>query len=190
MDITITGTPALIEDFDAYPSKAQKVIVRAINRGIVAARTQIVRDIARDSGLKVGDVRAAIRQTTATTGAPVASLGSRLRRLPLIDFNARGPMPSRGRGNGVSYRMGAGNPRTRLPNAFITRVTRAGEDGAHSGHDGVFVRVTKQRLPIKQLFGPSLGHVFAKYRAAALARGEEMFLTTLDRDLEYQKGKA
>lgn len=190
MDITITGTPAIIEDFDAYPSKAQRVIVRALNRGIVAARTQIVRDVAKDIGMKVGDVRKAISQRNATLGSPEARLGAGLSRIPLIDFNAKGPVPSRGRGNGVSFRMGAGNPRTRLPNAFITRVTRAGEDGVHSGHDGVFVRVTKKRLPIKQLFGPSLGHVFAKYRAAALARGEAMFMTTLERELDYQKGRA
>lgn len=181
MDITITGTPALIEDFDAYPSKAQKVIVRAINRGIVAARTQIVRDVARDSGLKVGDVRDAIRQRNATVGSPAASLSAGLGRIPLVKFNARGPEPSRGRGRGVSYKLGTGS-RGRVENAFIATMT--------SGHRGVFKRASKKRLGIIELQGPSLGQVFAKYRAAALARGEEMFMTTLDRELDYQKGKA
>jgi len=181
MDITITGTPAIIEDFDAYPSKAQKVIVRALNRGIVAARTQIVRDVASDSGMKVGDVRKAISQRNATTASPKARLGAGLGRLPLIRFNARGPEPSHGRGRGVSYRIGTGS-RGRVETAFIATMK--------SGHRGVFRRVGTKRLGIIELQGPSLGQVFAKYRAAALARGEAMFMTTLERELDYQKGRA
>lgn len=180
-EITITGTPAVLEDFDRYPSKAQRVIVRAINRGIVAARTQIVRDVARDSGLQVSAVRKAISQRNATIGAPAARIGAGLKRLPLIDFGARGPEPSRGRGRGVSYKAATGG-RGRIESAFIARM--------RSGHRGVFRRVGIRRLGIVELFGPSLGQVFAKYRASALARGLEVFTTTLDHELDYQKGRA
>lgn len=186
MDITITGTPAIIEDFDAYPSKAQKVIVRALNRGIVAARTQIVRDVARDSGLKSGAVKNAISERKATLGSPKARLGAGLARIPLIQFGARGPEPSRGRGR-VTYRIGTA-PRRGGEGFFIATMK--------SGHRGVFKRAGRpsksdpKREAITEKFGPSLGRVFAKYRAAALARGADMFMTTLDRELDYQKGKA
>lgn len=180
-EITITGTPAIIDDFDAYPPKAQKVIVRAINRGIVAARTQVSRDVARDSGLKVSVVRQAIRQRNATLGLPQARLATGLSRIPLVNFGARGPEPSRGRGRGVTYKVGTGG-RGRVANAFLATM--------QSGHRGVFKRVATKRLGIVELFGPSLGQVFAKYRAAALERGLEVFTNTLDHELDYQKGKA
>lgn len=181
MNITITGTPAIVEDFDAYPTKAQRAVVRAINRGIVAARTQIARDIARDSGLKVGDVKDAVRQRNATLGSPAARLATGLTRIPLVKFSARGPEPSRGRGRGVSYKLGTGS-RGRVETAFLATMG--------SGHRGVFKRASKKRLGIVELYGPSLGQVFAKYRAAALERGLEVFTNTLDHELDYQKGKA
>lgn len=180
-EITITGTPAIIDDFDAYPPKAQRSIVRAINRGILAARTQISRDVARDSGLKVGVVRSAIRQRNATLGLPQARLATGLNRIPLVDFGARGPEPSRGRGRGVTYKIGSGG-RGRLNSAFLATMK--------SGHRGVFRRVGTKRLGIIELYGPSLGQVFAKYRAAALERGLEVFISTLDHELDYRKGTA
>jgi hypothetical protein len=71
-------------------------------------------------------------------------------RIPLIDFAARGPEPSRGRGRGVSYRLPGG--RSRDPHAFIATMP--------SGHRGVFKRTGKERNPIIQSHGPSLVNVF------------------------------
>jgi hypothetical protein len=182
--IEVHGVNLVADEFERYPRRAQRIIVRALDRGGNAADTLMSRAIAKDVGLKVADVKKALRRRRPTLSEPEFTMAARFRRIPLIKFSARGPRPSRGRGRGVSYNLGEGGGRNRIANAFIATVRRAGQDGEHSGHEGVFVRVGKGRLPIKQRYGPSLGKVFAKYRAEALARGMEVFETTLNHELE------
>lgn len=189
--IDITGTEQIAAGLGEYPRRAQKVIVRAMNRAIDAARTVMVREIARDTGLKQKDVREALRVQHANFDQPVAELAAKLKRIPLYDFAARGPFPSRGRGRGVSYlRRGV---RTTFPEAFIARMD--------SGHMGVFTRgatparkssgAWSKNLPIQEQFGPSLGRVFKKYRPQGLARLQEAFRTNLTHDLARAlKGQA
>lgn len=155
-----------------------RAMARALNRGISAARTVMVREVARDMGLKAGDVRGQMRLVEATSGRLEAKLSSSRKRLGLIKFGAKGPVPSRGKGRGVTYRIGQGG-RRRIPDAFITTMP--------GGHEGVFVRLGKARLPIKELFGPSLGHVFAKYYDQGAARAQEQFETTLAHELRRAK---
>lgn len=175
-EIEVNGLNLIADEFEGYPRRARKAVVRALDRGGNAADTLMSRSVAKDVGLKVGDVKASFRRRRPSEVSPVYSLSAGFRRIPLIKFKARGPMPSRGKGRGVSYSMGAGNSRNRLPHAFIARM--------RSGHEGVFMRVSKKRLGIRELQGPSLGKVFSKFRAAALARGLEVFETTLDHELE------
>ncbi len=180
MNIEISGHDRIAFELEAFPRRAQKIIVRALNRGIDSARTAMVREIATDTGLKSKDVRDALSLQHANFETPEARLGARLKRLPLIAFGARGPEPSRGKGRGVSYRLGTGG-RGRVENAFIATM--------RSGHRGVFKRTGKKRLPIQELFGPSLGHVFGKYRAVGRARAEEVFMTNLTHDLDRALGR-
>lgn len=180
--VTIEGIRLVAEEFEGYPRRAQSAVVRALNRGMTAGRTVMSRAIAKDMGLKVGDTNKALRYRPATVNTPVTRLAAGFGRIPLMAFGARGTVPSRGRGRGVTYRMGAGNARTRLANAFIARM--------RSGHEGVFMRKGKARLPIVELRGPSVGHVFAKFRPTALARAEEVFRTTLDHELTRLTGNA
>lgn len=174
--IEILGLQLFASEFDGFPRRAQQAIVRALKRGGTAADTYMSRAVAADMGLKVGDVKKTFRRRQPTLEKPEFTVGAGFKRVPLMNFSARGPVPSRGKGRGVSYRMGAGNSRNRLPNAFIARM--------RSGHAGVFVRVSKRRLGIRELFGPSLGKVFAKYRQAATERGYEVMRSTLEHDLD------
>ena len=52
-------------------------------------------------------------------------------------------------------------------------------------HRGVFERRTRKRLPIRELFGPSLPHVFAKFIPEALKRGEESLVKNLQSELRF-----
>lgn len=175
--IEIQGVNLVADEFERYPRRAQKAIVRALQRGGDAADTLMSRSVAKDMGLKVADVKASLRRSRPSIERPEFSLAASFRRIALSKFSPspKDP-PSRGRGRGVSYRMGAGNPRSRITNAFIAKL--------RSGHVGVFVRLGKKRLPVRELHGPSLGKVFAKFRAEAQARGLEVFGTTLDHELE------
>jgi hypothetical protein len=200
MDIRVEGTKAVLVDFAGASLKVQRAGLRATNRALTAARTLIVQRMTRDTGLKAKVLRDHIWIKPAVDRRPEGRIGTSLKRIPLIAFDASGPRPSRGRGTGVSYRaMGGG--RTRVRDAFIANVRGPLPGGIVSGgHVGVFVRAKavdhksagawSKNLPIKQLFGPSLGHVFAKYRPEGLARAEEMFRKTFARELEFRNSAA
>lgn len=189
LTVSLVGNNEIVADFTEAPARVQRVAVRAMNRGVLAARTYLSSNISRDIGLKVGDVKKAIPMMEATFNSPQARIAASLKKIPLIQFKARGPEPSRGLGNGVTYSIGGA--RRRIPNAFIARMA--------SGHRGVFTRVGKsvrkstgawsKNLPIDQKHGPSLGGVFKKYRTPALQRAQEAMDKTFSRDLVYAAAK-
>lgn len=174
VSIELDGADALQFDLRDYPPRADRILVRGLNRGGNSMRTFLQREISRDMGLQSNAVRDVLVVREATLNRPEFRIAASLERIPLIKFGARGPEPSRGRGRGVTYRL-PGVSRQRNERAFIATMP--------SGHRGVFQRMTRARLPITELHGPSIGRVFAKFRDAALARGEESFRENLDHDL-------
>jgi len=190
ISITLEGADTLSADLAKAPETTTKAMVRALNRAIATVRTFMAREVARDIGLKYGDVLAAIRLTQATWSQPVASIGASLKKIPLIKFGARGPEPSRGRGRGVSYKIGTGG-RSRLEHGFIATV-------GSGQHRGVFVRdgaserkspgAWSKNLPIQEKFGPSLGYVFAKYRKQGLEKAHEAFAKNFEHEKIFYGG--
>lgn len=174
--IAVDGVEQVARRFDTASEKVDRAKVRAANRAIGSARTVMVRAIAGDTGLPSRKVREALAFREATHARPSAELSARLKRIPLIDFNARGPEPSRGKGRGVRWRLTGS--RGHDPKAFIARM--------RSGHRGVFKRKGTARLGIAELHGPSLGHVFQKHRPAAIARAQEMFAKNMKHELEFE----
>lgn len=153
--------------------KAPYAIARAINRAAVSGRTQLARDTSADMKLKVGVVRDKIVIEEATTTKHLAKVYASNKRVALIEFGARGRYPSRGKGKGVSARTQTG----RYPNAFIAFM--------RSGHKGVFARKTTARLPIHELFGPSIAHVASKHAPAAADRMKQQCLKNLVSEFRF-----
>lgn len=153
--------------------KAPYAIARALNRAAGSARTQLARDVSRDMRIRVGDVRDKVNIVEATRDRPTATIYASAKRLPLIAFGARGPYPSRGKGKGVTAKLPGG----RYPRAFIAIM--------RSGHRGVFERRSKGRLPIKELFGPSIAKVAETYVPAAADRGREQLLKNLQSEFRF-----
>lgn len=160
----------------AYPEKATRALVRALNRGINSGRTFMVQKIAADMGMKSKDVRDALPMKEATATRLEARLAASLKKIPVIDLQARGPEPSRGRGRGVSYRLNGS--RERIADAFIATMP--------TGHRGVFGRDGRKRLGIHEKRGPSIGHVFSKYQAQGIARAQEMMAKNLQHELSFE----
>jgi hypothetical protein len=162
---------------DQLGAKAPRAIARALNRAAVSTRTVMASAVAKDTGLKVGTIREQLRieQAKPVEGKLAARITVSGKRIPLIDFRARGPEPSRGRGRGVSARLPGG--KGRYPHAFIATMK--------SGHRGVFQRRAQTRLPVYELHGPSLPHVFVKHIAVGLARGEESLAKNLAHELRF-----
>ena len=147
-------------------------ITRSLNRAAVSARAVMSTEVARDLGIKVGPVKDAIRIEEASSGQEHARVITTGARIPLIAFGARGPEPSHGRGRGVTAKIQG--VRKTYPRAFITHVGQ---------HRGVFQRRGRGRLPIAELHGPSVPHVFSKYADVGLKRGEETLITNLQHEL-------
>jgi hypothetical protein len=161
--------------FDRLRAAGRVAVPRALNRAIGSAKVAMARLIADDMRLKVGDVTEKIRVEEARPDKLVARLYASPKRIPLIDFAAKGPEPSRGKGRGVTANLGGG--RNRYPNAFIATM--------RSGHRGVFARKAKARLPIRELFGPSIAFVFQKHHDVGLARGREQLEKNLRSEFRF-----
>ena len=189
----VTATVRLnVDGFKRLRARAPQAIVRATNRAAVSARAAMVPLMARDLGIKQGALVSGFSTTypglklrNATLALMIARLAAPLRRIPLIHFGAKGPEPSRGKGSGVTYRLGGSRGQAR--SGFIATM--------RSGHRGVFVRGGKSRvttrtrtvarrprLPIRELFGPSLGRVFLKYRP----QGRMAALTSLVKNIQSE----
>jgi hypothetical protein len=175
MDITADGLDETVAWLDELPTRTTVAMARGLNRGITSGRTVMTRSIANETDLASSTVRNALPIGLASATHLEATLAASLKRIPLQEFHASGPTPSRGRGRGVTYRIG-GAAKT-IPNAFIATMS--------SSHQGVFRRIGKRRLPILELFGPSLGHVFNKYVQETTARAQEIFENNVFHDLGF-----
>lgn len=137
---------------EALGAEAPRATMRAINRTLDSVQTQAVRGIAQDLGVIQRVVRETLRIYRATRASLRGSLQARGKRIALMDFKARQTRA------GVSYTMQG--TRKVAAHTFIAKM--------RSGHTGVFMRKGAKRLPVKELFGPSVPHVFRKHITAAL----------------------
>ncbi len=172
---------------DRLIADGPKATARALNRSIASGRTFMARAIAQELGLAVGVVRDQLAIGEATVSTQRATLTARGTRIPLIDFRARGPYPSRGRGAGVTASLpppAAG----RYPHAFIA-VMPAGHRGVFERTPGKYMRRVGRhggrRQAIHELRGPSLPHVFEKYMPQGLAYAEAALAKNLDHEFAF-----
>lgn len=171
---------AAMRTLEDFPTKTRRAASRALNRALVTGKAVLARAVSQDMGLKVGVVKDAIKDRKSTFSNLEIRLAASLKRIPVIEFGATGPYPSRGRGRGVSWRGPAG--RVRVSNAFIAIMP--------TGHRGVFTRGNKRqrssgRLPITELRGASIGRVFDKHRQAGIDAMSAAFATTLASELKF-----
>jgi hypothetical protein len=160
------------------PKRTQTATVRALNRTLTTGKAFLAGLIAKDMGVKTATAKDAIREEKATAEKLRITLRASKKRLALAQFDAKGPEPTRGKGRGVSYRQGSGG-RGRVSDAFLATMP--------TGHRGVYRRSGKSRLPIFELYGPSIGHVFDKYREQAIDRMRETFDERLEHELQFAK---
>lgn len=176
------GNAAIEIGLREFTGRTSKAFVRALNRAINSARTAMVREIAKDTGLKSKDVRdALVMRETGGTHFEV-SLSASKKRIPLFNFRAKGPVPSRGKGRGVTYKLPGGQGR--LEHAFIATM-RSGHTGVFARTPGKFMAGRGRRQAIHEKFGPSLGQVFSKFRSVGIARAMEVFEQNFDHEMDF-----
>jgi hypothetical protein len=169
----------MVTGLDELSTTAVRVGVRrALTRTLASAKVAMSRAVASDAGLKVGYVKdqmsVRVVETAASQGDFVGQLSISGKRIPLIEFSAKGPEPSNGKGR-VSARVGG--VRKVYRGAFITTMP--------TGHRGVFARKGSKRLPIVELKGPSLPHVFVKHGAVGIERAQEQFVKELQHEVDF-----
>lgn len=180
-----TNSPAAIARLEQKSPIAQ---ARAVNRAIASANTALLSAVASDTGLKITTLRDRIRVgRPATPEFRRAKIFASAKGIPLIQFRAKGPEPSRGKGRGVTAYIQGAN--VRYPHAFIATMP--------GGKRGVFERgkgATRSRkglpagapaLPIRQLYGPSIYNVAIYHRGVALERGREQLAKNLVSEFRF-----
>ncbi|MCG8639149.1 MAG: phage tail protein [Desulfobacterales bacterium] len=142
IDIEKQSADKVRKFFAAFGKQAESAHVRATNRALMGIRTDGVRLVREEYNVKAGVVRKAFSVHRASPNNLEAKAVAFGRRIPLKQFSPRPSKPG-GRlppkGVSVEVRKGA---RKIVRSSFFARMK--------SGHTGVFTRVGKERLPIRE----------------------------------------
>jgi len=158
--------------------KINKATVRALNKTIKTVRTQAVRFIAKDIGIKQKPVRKLLHLQRASRRQLFTFLAARAgKRFTLIQINPR----ARQTAKGVKVKT-QGHTKI-IPQGFLATMP--------GGHRGIYKRTSHRNLPIYELHGTSVTNVFSKAAAmqlmqqAAIAAWHKKF----DHELNYELNK-
>jgi len=203
MDVTIKldGIKEALSLFDAR--KVQLAASSALNKIADQARTGISKDIRGEFNIKASKVkeklRIALKSRATTMEAIISGKG---RGLALSEFGAkqvgvqvnkrtsrytkRSMRTGVGRAGGqvtVEVKRGSRKPLTGEPKPFMARTG--------SGHIGVWQRQGKSRLPLKQLYGPGVGHLMGskKIMDNAMNLINSKFPSIFDHELQFYLNK-
>lgn len=163
------------------PKAAGKAVSRAINRALEGARTDAIKKICAEYSVRPADVRKTLHIVRAKPEKPEARILSSGGPLPLIKFRVSPSKPLQQRGKKIGERksvvagvkFGTASP---FPYSFVAKVG--------NGHVGVFTRVGKAGLPIKQKWGPSIPQMLGN--EAVLRYIEEQAKVRLEKELRHQ----
>jgi len=128
------------------PRGMPRVVSRAINKTATTARSHLVKRIAGILPIKQKDIRKGMPIYKATLNRWQATIRIIGKAIPLIQFKARQTR------KGVTYKKAGADTRALIRSAFIAVMP--------TGRKGVFLRLGRPRLPIRELYGPSLPSIF------------------------------
>lgn len=157
--------------FARTPKEVVKAQRMAGRDAIRTVRTEAGRHIRARKRLRVRDVNSNLRVRLPSAGELVWILDVADSRVPLVDY------PYRQTRLGVSVAVNRGAERKLVKSAFVARM--------RSGHLGVFVRDTRKRLPISELYSTRVLDLFDDQGMidATLERGAQVYATTFERVL-------
>jgi hypothetical protein len=141
--------------------EAHKALARAVNRVTKTVEGRVVRVIAKQSSIKVTDVRRALKKDLVKPGGGQTLEGkviARGRPIPLKDFGAK--QMTWGVQAKVWGRV------QRFPGTFIFAGTY--RSGNPVGHGHVFHRTSAKGLPVEKMFGPSVPEEMVKDESVAV----------------------
>ena len=182
------------EAFDAFIRDARQLkefsraAPAALNRTATSKRSQAVKLVAADLGIKQATVRERMNIRRATGSNLESAVQASGKRIPIIELK---PTPSTvirpQPGKGVRYFNPFKGGRRLIPGSFIAQM--------RSGHVGVFKRLggalmkSKKKESIKELFGGAIPMVLLarRYRETLLGDVPEKLLVELSSALKFFK---
>jgi hypothetical protein len=144
--ITVSAEAYLARLTALQRPKLDKAVALALVDTAKSAISKGASLIARRTGLKTGTVKQRIYYDPVRVGAYQVVVRSSRRPIPLIEFASV-------RQTGAGVRTGAWGRSQVISSAFIATMP--------SGHRGVYRRRGPARLPIRQLWGPTIFGTFA-----------------------------
>ena len=146
---------ALKHLLNTLPKEIPRVMTRAINKVAKATFTRIIKRITKDYAVKSKELKERnLTLRRANFRNQTAIIKIKGRRIRLLAFRARQLK------KGVSYQIKKSRGRRKVY-AFMESPPGTGRPTTmSSGHKGVFRRKGKARLPIIELFGPSIPAIF------------------------------
>jgi hypothetical protein len=136
ISLKIEGLDQVIRNLQRLGQQAPRAIALAVNDTARHVRSEASKGIRAEWNVKAKTIREAIKTRPATTANPEAQVTASSKPLPLYGF---GPRKLK---RGYSVRIKKGKPPTRLPKTFVATM--------RSGHVGLFERMGKRRLPIRE----------------------------------------
>ncbi|MBP2655405.1 MAG: hypothetical protein H6Q73_2974 [Firmicutes bacterium] len=162
---------------------APKAISSALNRTIDGVKTDVTRKVTETYDIKAKDVRATLRVQKANTDTLQASVSANGSPIPLIKFRVTPNKPGQkkiGTLLRASVKRSGGKP---ISGAFVAKFK--------SGHIGIMQRDGKNRLPVKELYGPAVPQMMSenKVREYVVDGAGERFEKRLDHEIEWLLNK-
>ncbi|MEN5084269.1 phage tail protein [Bosea sp. TWI1241] len=147
IDVNAAGIGGVAEAFQRAAALSPVAVARALNATNAKVQTQIVRALPKQTGLKAGRIRAALKREAASAGHLSAAVRARGPYIPLKEFGARETAKGVSAAPWGKRRVFAGafSRGGRFPNRVAL---------ALGGH--VFKRLGKKRLKIAITYGPAI----------------------------------
>jgi len=152
MTLDVRHVDTTIRHFEHLGTRVPLTLAKALNVGLTIAQRSTTQQVLQRVPLKEKTLRGAFQTLPAAPDHLEARLKTRGQRIPLIAYlDIRGGLRSGHGLGGRAYALGTVPGR-----GFLAHMP--------SGHRGVYERTGKSRLPIRELMGPNLIALMAKYR--------------------------
>lgn len=153
----------------------EKALVNSINRGLTTVRSQSGKLIRNSYRIKQSDITSNSNMNfkKASFSNLEGSINFAGAVIPLTKFKVTPTNPSKRQVTVAVLRETGGE---RIKHAFVAKMK--------SGHVGVLERVTKKRLPLEELYGPSSVHMMSNLRV--LEQVEEKAQDIVNKRIEHE----
>lgn len=161
------------------PKGAERAVTSSMNRGLATVRKKATERAMKSYYIKRKDLLDGVKTSIkkATFGSLQGYVNFSGAVIPLIKFNVAPKTPER---RVVTVSVLRNSTAKKLEQAFVAKMRK----GQKNSHIGIFERITRERLPIEQLYGPSVPHMVGNQEVIKQIEADAQ--RQVDRRLEHE----